>query len=88
MTVEGVNHFVSPCCRCQNCFMCYREGVSMPATHKVGEEFLDGMSSDLNGEITDPYALSMRHNLTQYLCCYHFGQVMGPLAQKWCKGDI
>lgn len=25
-----------------------------------------------------------RHPLTAYLCCEHFGAVMGPLAQRCC----
>ena len=43
-----------------------------PATHKVGEE----ISYD------DP--LPNRHNLTAYVCCEHFGLIMGSLAKQLC----
>lgn len=46
-----------------------------PATHKIGEEIF---SDDPN---------PIRHNLTAYVCCFHFGQIMGPLAARQC-GDI
>jgi hypothetical protein len=39
-----------------------------PATHKVGEES----------------APDYRHNWTAYLCCLCFGNVMGPVVQRWC----
>ena len=38
------------------------------ATHKVAEEILHD----------DPYP--NRHNLTAYVCCAHFRQLMGPVA--------
>lgn len=41
----------------------------LPATHKVGEE--DGPE--------------WRHNFTQYLCCFHFGTLMGPVAMRVCQ---
>jgi hypothetical protein len=34
------------------------------ATHKVGEEFLDENVCE-------------RHNMTQYVCCLHFGAIFG-----------
>jgi hypothetical protein len=40
----------------------------MPATHKVGEE--DGRSD--------------MHNWTAYVCCFHFGRLMGAVARRWC----
>lgn len=45
-----------------------------PATHKVGEEiFAD-----------DP--LPIRHNLTAYVCCDHFGDIMGVECSKVAAG--
>lgn len=43
------------------------------ATHKVGEEIPHD----------DP--LPIRHNLTAYICCYHFGLVLGPVAANGCR---
>jgi hypothetical protein len=42
------------------------------ATHKVGEEI----------QPDDPDR--HRHNLTAYLCCEHFGLVLGPEARRRC----
>lgn len=47
-----------------------------PATHKVGEEI----------PYDYPEQLRVRHNLTAYVCCAHFSDVMGPLAKRWCFG--
>jgi hypothetical protein len=47
-----------------------------PATHKVGEEILH---DDPNPN---------RHNLTAYVCCEHFRQLMGPAVpcvEKRCR---
>ena len=50
----------------------YCQGVACrcgaPATHKLGEEIFDD----------DP--LPIRHNLTAYVCCAHFVEVVGPAA--------
>ncbi len=43
-----------------------------PASHKVGEE----MYKD------DPYIV--RHGLTAYVCCVHFGQIFGKETQRQC----
>jgi len=48
----------------EHCGMCYRNGNLEDATHKVGEE------STHTRPITG-------HNLTQYLCCSCFREVMG-----------
>lgn len=47
---------------------CHNERCScgVPATHKIGEEIFDD----------DPNPI--RHNLTAYVCCFHFRQVVGP----------
>lgn len=39
-----------------------------PASHKVGEEIA----------WDDPNKI--RHNLTAYVCCKHFKEIMGPFA--------
>lgn len=80
------NHWTSACCRGVKCGMCFREGKTTPASHKVGEEFLHDMTEIVpETEIVDPYEYFVRHNLTQYVCCEHFAAIMGPLAQTWCK---
>lgn len=65
------DHFVSKTTQGELCGMCYREGKSVDATHKVGEE----IPSDAKG---------FGHNLTQYVCCIHFGKIIGPeSASSW-----
>ncbi|OHA86614.1 MAG: hypothetical protein A3A96_01950 [Candidatus Zambryskibacteria bacterium RIFCSPLOWO2_01_FULL_39_39] len=64
-----MSHFVSGSCEGEKCRMCKDP---TPATHKVGEEIL---SDDPN---------PIRHNLTAYVCCLHFGQIFGPVAQQAC----
>lgn len=45
----------------------------LPATHKVGEEIpSDGPMQD-------------RHNLTAYVCCAHFIEIMGPSMTFACR---
>jgi hypothetical protein len=48
-----------------------------PATHKVGEEI--PFDDPSNSEI-----FHARHNLTAYVCCVHFGEILGPLARQIC----
>jgi hypothetical protein len=55
-------HFVSASCRGERCQMC----VANDATHKVGEELLDGA----------PEEYYYRHNLTAYVCCPCFMSIM------------
>ena len=43
-----------------------------PATHKVGEEIPHD----------DPHG--QRHNFTAYVCCWHFSEIMGPVAKRMC----
>jgi hypothetical protein len=43
-----------------------------PAAHKIGEEIFDD----------DPYRC--RHNLTTYVCCFHFQTIFGPVAKDYC----
>lgn len=67
-------HYISARAGGEKCGMCFREGRSIDALHKVGEE----------GLTTGP----IRHNLTQYLCCQHFGEVFGPpSAERWTGCD-
>jgi hypothetical protein len=62
-------HFVSASCGGVNCAMCLDlDRKKCPATHKVGEEIPDD----------DPYPI--RHNLTAYVCCKHFCQIVGNAA--------
>lgn len=47
----------------------------LPATHKVGEEIpSDGPMQD-------------RHNLTAYICCAHFVEIMGLQMTGACRED-
>lgn len=47
------------------------------AWHKVGEEIA----------YDDP-SVGRRHNFTAFVCCECFGRIMGPVAIKWCEGDL
>lgn len=38
------------------------------ASHKIGEE------------IPDDHPAPIRHNLTAYVCCFHFKKLLGPRA--------
>jgi hypothetical protein len=75
-------HPIPPQCRGERCTICGGQ-----AHHKVGEEFLDGQG-DLEMPGAFPIAswmnMPIRHNLTAYLCCGHFRQVMGGTGTTWC----
>lgn len=47
----------------------------LPSTHKVGEEIPHD----------DP--LPDRHNLTAYVCCAHFVEIVGPVWTGPCRGE-
>jgi hypothetical protein len=34
-------------------------------------------------EVTD----DERHPFTAYVCCFHFGKIMGKVAERWCADD-
>lgn len=70
-----MTHFVSASTRGEICGMCYRAFRSTPATHKVGEE----IPTDGKG---------FGHNLTQYVCCAHFGQIFRPESAITWRGCI
>lgn len=57
------------------------------ASHKVSEEVLmsDGDEKELGYYVRTAQSKPWTHNLTAYLCCKHFGEVMGRLAQSRCK---
>lgn len=63
----GGRHFISASCGGEACGPCLRAGVQRLASHKLGEE----PGHD------DP---SIRHNLTQYVCCEHFCFIVGKHA--------
>jgi hypothetical protein len=71
-------HFVSATCRGEECVMC-----DLPATHKIGEEI---PPDDPSRENTGTFPMSGRHNLTAYLCCYHFTEVLGPATACGSEG--
>ena len=67
--IGDVEHLVAASCGGERCGMCFRDGVSVNATHKVGEELYEG---------------PIRHNLTQYVCCRHFKSIFGAeYAARW-----
>jgi hypothetical protein len=33
------------------------------------------------------YTTQDRHEFTAYLCCEHFGAIMGRVARHWCAGE-
>jgi hypothetical protein len=33
------------------------------------------------------YTTQDRHEFTAYLCCEHFGAIMGRVATHWCAGE-
>lgn len=66
-------HAVHPACGGEFCGMCWREGKrEVPATHKIGEEI----------QADDQGLISLRHNLTQYICCACFEKCFGPSCRK------
>lgn len=71
-----MEHFISLSCGGEVCGMCCREGLRTPATHKVGEEILHDA----------PAALARTHNLTQYVCCRHFGAIVRPESAQRFRG--
>lgn len=61
-------HYVSGSCEGETCRFRLMPDLAVcerPATHKVGEEI----------PWDDP--MPNRHNLTAYICCRHFRQVVG-----------
>ncbi len=65
-----MTHFRSQTCNGVPCSICQRQGKRSAAFHKVGEEI-------------PPDATFGGHNLTQYVCCRHFCEIMGPAAINW-----
>lgn len=63
-------HFVSAACRGEHCTMC-EDFPKKDATHKVGEEFF----------FDDPNP-HLGHNMTAYICCWHYGLLMKTVCQK------
>lgn len=62
-------HFVSASCDGECCGMCLRRtGLRVPAAHKVGEETPHDA----------PREMLVAHNLTQYVCCGCFREILGP----------
>lgn len=66
-----MEHFVSRTCQGEPCGPCHRQLVHTLATHKVGEE------------IPPDYPGIATHNLTQYVCCQHFREIMGMAVTQW-----
>jgi hypothetical protein len=69
---ENPNFYVGSSCIGEICLV---NNCGKDATHKIGEEILDG----------DPHP--RRHNLTNYVCCEHYQMVLGNLAKLQCEGQ-
>ena len=69
-------HFVSASCQGEKCNVCAQLEIPIlrDATHKVGEEIL----------FDDPQQI--RHNLTAYVCCSCFRNIMGPAVP--CRNEV
>lgn len=59
-------HFVSATCRGETCTLCQEQ-----ATHKVGEEI----------PFDVPNIGMPNHNMTAYICCWHFGLLMKTVCR-------
>jgi hypothetical protein len=59
------NHFVSAACAGETCRMCLASTRVVPAFHKVGEETYHDQVAPVG------------HNMTAYVCCACFGEIMG-----------
>lgn len=70
-----MTHFVSESCAGEHCGPCSRAGKTVPATHKLGEEIPHNA----------PFPA---HNLSQYVCCSHFGMIVGPRSADIYRGCI
>lgn len=70
-----ISHYVPESSQGETCHKCRKE----PAKHKVRE-----VMPDIGGDWRSPYN---RHELTAYLCCKCFGDLMGSLAISSCKSD-
>ena len=66
-------HYVLDSCEGEPCSVCHE-----PAKHKV-EEVIDVF--DKAGQI-------VRHPMTAYLCCKHFGDIMGNWAKEVCESAM
>ena len=83
---DKMPHFVSASAHYWRCgFTEWKTGLptgsgykpcDQPATHKVGEEI----------PWDDP--VPNRHNLTMYVCCKHFGQILGYVARERCSEGV
>ena len=75
-----MEHFISATMTGEMCGMCLRDGIEKQATHKVGEEIPH-----------DAPKFRFGHNFTQYVCCYHFGQIISPysaITWRGCPGEV
>lgn len=71
-----ISHYVPESSQGVICHKCKNE----PAKHKVAEVMPSEDTLDLDD-------IFNRHELTVYLCCNCFGELMGKLAVKSCKAD-
>lgn len=74
-----ISHYVPESSQGETCHKCRKE----PAKHKVRE-----VMPDIGSDWRSPFN---RHELTAYLCCNCFGDLMGSLAVSSCKpgkGDV
>lgn len=76
------NHSVSPSCRGEKCF------CGVDAAHKVSEENLDPPKLPYVHE-PDPvvFVQMVTFELSSYICCFHFRQLMGPAVKCGAPAD-
>lgn len=70
-----IKHYISPGNVEEVCGRC-----GYPATHKIEEVVPDD-------ELGYGAFCTQRHPFTNWVCCTHFGEVMGPMAVKWCRQE-
>jgi len=72
----------------------YRVGIHEPTESAEGEVCRIGVA--MFGEQVQPcgrdakhkvseVGYQERHPFTAYVCCFHFGAIMGQLAKRWCE---
>lgn len=96
-----MTHFISATCNGHTC------RCGKPATHKVGEEIPPDEPCMTCGQADNPLCSDFyhiasgpsRHNLTSYVCCFHFTLLLGamtrcplapspPLSSPCCDADL
>jgi len=80
--VEADDVCTAHCCCCGSYEPCCDCGLIMPSMCCVGEKCWCGApaSKKVGEEILPDDPEPHRHNLTSYVCAYHYAQLMGPMG--------